>query len=211
MSSAAVSKKYQAGDPSRNRSQVTSAANRSQRMSAAHRIFVNLLTFNTVVTIVNATSMETYGQSCRVDASGFIPGTCSDVEIATTTKLAWISIGQRLSLQWLAESTSTYYVTTCIKSKPTNTGHIALVLLAGNDGFPQCQPLRGAQEIAGMAMVETTVRDEFQDGAYMLTVFADKTMASTPIHVNSDGSTNILIANINQTLMQRMDQQCRLD
>ncbi|KAH9132130.1 hypothetical protein LEN26_007515 [Aphanomyces euteiches] len=73
--------------------------------------------------------------------------------------------------------------------------------MAGCDGFPQCQPPKGAQEIAGMAMVETTVRDEYPNGAFMLTVFADKTMSDSILHTNSDGTTDMLIANINQTLI----------
>ncbi|CAK4956152.1 unnamed protein product [Aphanomyces euteiches] len=52
-----------------------------------------------------------------------------------------------------------------------------------------------------MAMLETTVRDDFQDGVYMLTVFDDKTMSGREIYVNSDDSTELLIANINRTLI----------
>ncbi|KAH9148865.1 hypothetical protein AeRB84_007918, partial [Aphanomyces euteiches] len=102
---------------------------------------------------------------------------------------------------WRAQSSSPYFVTTCIKTKPTNANQVALVLMAGYDGFPQCQPPKGAQEIAGMAMVEATVRDEYPNGAFMLTVFADKTMSDSILHTNSDGTTDMLIANINQTLI----------
>ncbi|KAH9153599.1 hypothetical protein AeRB84_004179 [Aphanomyces euteiches] len=123
------------------------------------------------------------------------------MEIATTTNSAWTAIGQQLALQWQAISSSPYFVTTCIKNKPTNSNQTALLFLAGYDGFPQCQPSNGPEEIAGVAMLETTVRDEFQDGAYMLTVFADKTMVESLLHVNSDGSTDLLIAKINQTLI----------
>ncbi|KAH9153598.1 hypothetical protein AeRB84_004178 [Aphanomyces euteiches] len=52
-----------------------------------------------------------------------------------------------------------------------------------------------------MVMLEATVRDEFQDGFYILTVFTEKTLLESLIHVNSDGSTDLLIANINQTLI----------
>ncbi|KAG9399027.1 hypothetical protein AC1031_012463 [Aphanomyces cochlioides] len=96
---------------------------------------------------------------------------------------------------------SPYFVTTCIKTKPTNSRQIALVLLAGYDHFPLCQPSNGPQEIAGMAMLETTVRDEFPNGVFMLTVFADKIMMDSVVHVNSDSSTDVLIANINRTLI----------
>ncbi|CAK4966922.1 unnamed protein product, partial [Aphanomyces euteiches] len=52
-----------------------------------------------------------------------------------------------------------------------------------------------------MAMLETTVRDDFQDEVYMLTVFDDTTMSGRENHVNSDGSTDLLVANINRTLI----------
>ncbi|CAK4148126.1 unnamed protein product [Aphanomyces euteiches] len=96
---------------------------------------------------------------------------------------------------------SPYFVSTCIKTKPTNSQQIALVLLADYDHFPLCQPSNGRQEIAGVAMLETTVRDEFPSGVFMLTVFADKTMMDNLVHVNSDSSTDRLIANINRTLI----------
>ncbi|CAK5020487.1 unnamed protein product [Aphanomyces euteiches] len=86
-------------------------------------------------------------------------------------------------------------------TKSDQSGQVALVFLAGYYGFPQCQPSNGPQEIAGMAMLETTVRDDFQDGVYMLTVFDDKTMSGREIYVNSDDSTELLIANINRTLI----------
>ncbi|KAG9397857.1 hypothetical protein AC1031_016507 [Aphanomyces cochlioides] len=88
-----------------------------------------------------------------------------------------------------------------IKTKPTLGGEIGVVFLAGYDRFPQCQPSNGPREIAGRAMVETIVRDEFQDDVYMLTLFADTATPETQIHVNSDGSTDLLLAIINQTLI----------
>ncbi|KAH9181810.1 hypothetical protein AeNC1_016214, partial [Aphanomyces euteiches] len=195
-----------------------------KRAKAAVRIMVNLLTFNTIVKITSIivvlasigffyrqkvlddldtdrNAISPYSQSCKVVTNGFILGTCTPVEVATTGAPAWLTIGQRLALQWRAESSSPYFVTTCIKTKPTNANQVALVLMAGCDGFPQCQPPKGAQEIAGMAMVETTVRDEYPNGAFMLTVFADKTMSDSILHTNSDGTTDMLIANINQTLI----------
>ncbi|CAK4089348.1 unnamed protein product [Aphanomyces euteiches] len=133
-------------------------------------------------TATDSKLLQGYGQTCRIDINGFIPGSCTSIEIATTTFSAWTAIGQALALQWVATSTSPYFVTTCIKTKPTNSKQTALIFLAGYDYFPNCQPSNGPQEIAGLAMLETTVRDEFLDGAYMLTVFADKTMSETLTH-----------------------------
>ncbi|KAG9399030.1 hypothetical protein AC1031_012466 [Aphanomyces cochlioides] len=176
-------------------------------MKALGRIILNLVTINSIVWVyatiigVDTNAIQAYSQHCRVDIKGFVPGTCAPVEIATTTESAWIAIGQQLALQWNASPSSPYFVTTCIKEKPTNSHHVALLFIAGYDGFPLCQPPNGPQEIAGIAMLETTIRDEFPNGVYMLTNYADKTMPESDVHVNSDGSMDLLIANINQTLI----------
>ncbi|KAH9152788.1 hypothetical protein AeRB84_004844 [Aphanomyces euteiches] len=197
---------------------------RAKRAKAAWRIFVNLQTLNTIfitsililvlVSIgffkghdilddlsIDYNSLRANGQSCQTNSNGFITGTCTLVEIATTTEPAWTSIGKQLARQWDSSSTSPYFVTTCIKTKPTNSAQSALVFLAGYNGFPKCQPSNGPQEIAGIAMLETTVRDEYADGVYMLTVFTDKIMSESVVYANSDGSTDLLIANISQTLI----------
>ncbi|KAH9153601.1 hypothetical protein AeRB84_004181 [Aphanomyces euteiches] len=150
---------------------------------------------------VDATSLEAHAQASKIDANGFIHGTCHSNEIATTTEDAWTANGQLSAVQWQATMFSPYFVTTYIKTKPTNSRQIALVLLAGYDHFPLCQPSNGRQEIAGMAMLETTVCDEFPIGIFMLPVFADETMIDSVVHVNSDSSTDRLIANINRTLI----------
>ncbi|KAH9152791.1 hypothetical protein AeRB84_004847 [Aphanomyces euteiches] len=145
---------------------------------------------------------QPFGQSCRIDTNGFSRRTCQLLEIATTTEAAWNTIGQQLALTWqTSSSVSPLYVSTCVKTKSDQSGQVALVFLAGYYGFPQCQPSNGPQEIAGMAMLETTVRDDFQDEVYMLTVFDDTTMSGRENHVNSDGSTDLLVANINRTLI----------
>ncbi|KAG9399016.1 hypothetical protein AC1031_012450 [Aphanomyces cochlioides] len=195
----------------------------NNRAKAAGLILVNLVTINSIVTVVTLVMvlaafgvfyrhvvdndlshdiLQPFGQGCRIDANGFNRRTCQLLEIATTTESAWNTIGQQLALTWQASSSlSPLYVSTCVKTKSDQSGQVALVFLAGYHGFPQCQPSNGPQEIAGMAMLETTVRDEFQDGVYMLTVFDDKTVSDSEIHVNSDGSTDLLIANINHTLI----------
>ncbi|CAK4622039.1 unnamed protein product, partial [Aphanomyces euteiches] len=190
----------------------------NNRAKAAGRILVNLATINSIITVVTLVMVlaafgvfhrhivdndlshdvqQPFGQNCRLDANGFSRGTCQLVEIATTTKSAWNTIGQQLALTWRAP----LYVSTCVKTKSDQSGQVALVFLAGSHGFPQCQPSNGPQEIAGMAMLETTVRDEFQDGVYMLAVFDDKTMSGSENRVISDGSTDLLMANLNRTLI----------
>ncbi|KAH9125853.1 hypothetical protein AeMF1_003607 [Aphanomyces euteiches] len=190
----------------------------NNRAKAAGRILVNLATINSIITVVTLVMVlaafgvfhrhivdndlshdvqQPFGQNCRLDANGFSRGTCQLVEIATTTKSAWNTIGQQLALTWRAP----LYVSTCVKTKSDQSGQVALVFLAVSHGFPQCQPSNGPQEIAGVAMLETTVRDEFQDGVYMLAVFDDKTMSGSENRVISDGSTDLLMANLNRTLI----------
>ncbi|KAF0717252.1 Aste57867_2403 [Aphanomyces stellatus] len=151
---------------------------------------------------IDCSEFQNYGRQCRLDAAGFAPNTCSAMEIATTTAAAWTALGKRLALQWHATSAAPYYVTTCIKGSPTagNTGWSALVFLAGYDAFPKCQP-SGAQEIAGLAQTETTVRDDYPNGIYMLAVFADKTMGESTVHVNSDGTTDLVFTNFTRSLV----------
>ncbi|CAK4315782.1 unnamed protein product, partial [Aphanomyces euteiches] len=136
-----------------------------------------------------------------MDSRGFINGTCSAKEVAIAPDPAWTAIGKRLAQQWLAETSSPYFVTTCIKSPKENSGWVALIFLAGYNKFPLCQPSSGPQEIAGMAMSETTIRDEYPDGAFTLTVFADKTMNESVVYVNSDGTSNLVIANFSRSLI----------
>ncbi|CAK4610393.1 unnamed protein product [Aphanomyces euteiches] len=142
-----------------------------------------------------------YGSTCVMDSRGFINGTCSAKEVAIAPDPAWTAIGKRLAQQWLAETSSPYFVTTCIKSPKENSGWVALIFLAGYNKFPLCQPSSGPQEIAGMAMSETTIRDEYPNGAFTLTVFADKTMNESVVYVNSDGTSNLVIANFSRSLI----------
>ncbi|KAH9123014.1 hypothetical protein AeMF1_005897 [Aphanomyces euteiches] len=146
-------------------------------------------------------SMRSYGSTCMMDSNGFIRATCSANEVATVPGAVWAAIGRRLALQWLAETWSPYFVTTCIKSPKKDTYMVALVFLAGYNKFPLCQPPSGPQEIAGMAMVETTVRDEYPNGAYMLTVFADRTMNESVVYENSGNAIDLVIASFNQSLI----------
>ncbi|KAF0699742.1 Aste57867_9711 [Aphanomyces stellatus] len=143
-----------------------------------------------------------YGQSCLVDADGFVANSCSDVEVSTTTPAAWTAVGGLLARQWLATSSAPYFVTTCLTGDPGDpTGWVALIFLAGYDAFPLCQPPGGPQVIAGMAMAETTTRIEHPDGLYMLTVFADQAPGQSVVHVNSDWTTDVVVSNCNQSLI----------
>ncbi|KAF0704555.1 hypothetical protein As57867_007305, partial [Aphanomyces stellatus] len=148
------------------------------------RVLINDVTYST--TYYNA-----YGQNCKLNAHGFEPNSCADFETSTTTAAAWTAIGQRLALQWDAQSSTPFYVTTCIEGPPG--GWAAVIFLASYDSFPECQPAGGPQIIDGMAVSETTVRDDYPDGVYMLMVYNDRTMLTSVEHTNSDGTTDRVI------------------
>ncbi|CAK4130739.1 unnamed protein product [Aphanomyces euteiches] len=157
------------------------------RARAASRIVINLVSLNSVVGItafivimvslgivsndeidvdgINHT-IETDGQTCRLNSLGFAPQTCPSADPA------WTAVGQILATQWQPSSAS-LLVTTCIQRR-TKSRQVALVLLADYARFPPCQPFNSSTaDIFGTAMLETTVRDEFPNGAYMLTLLAD--------------------------------------
>ncbi|KAF0699745.1 Aste57867_9714 [Aphanomyces stellatus] len=159
------------------------------------RVLINDLSYD-------PTYFYAYGQSCRLDDQGFIANTCAAVETHTMTQAAWTAAGVTLARQWLANASSPMFVTTCIEGPPDDeSAWAALVFVAGYDAFPECQPPGGAQEIAGLAMSETTIRDDYPTGAYVLTVYADKTMHDSIEHVNSDGTTDVVIAYTNHSLI----------
>ena len=64
-----------------------------------------------------------------------------------------------LSRQWFVAENQTLMVTACLVGGDL-AGWASLSLIAGTDYFPECLP-QGEQLIAGMAMLETTVRCEF--------------------------------------------------
>ncbi|RHZ29669.1 hypothetical protein DYB37_011564 [Aphanomyces astaci] len=69
------------------------------------------------------------------------------------------------------------------------------------DYFPECLPTE-PQDVAGMAMLETTIRDTHVDGLYFLTLYADLDPSMTVYsYMNSDGTTQNLIDNIKRTLI----------
>ncbi|RHZ38653.1 hypothetical protein DYB26_014046 [Aphanomyces astaci] len=78
------------------------------------------------------------------------------------------------------------------------------------DYFPECLPTE-PQDVAGMAMLETTIRDTHVDGLYFLTLYADLDPSMTVYsYVNSDGTTQNLIENIKRTLIS-VDGQVETD
>ncbi|OQR81058.1 hypothetical protein ACHHYP_16813 [Achlya hypogyna] len=137
-----------------------------------------------------------YGQSCLLNAHGFVPGSCSTMEVATTTTAAWTSIGELLAEHWAASSTP-WFVSTCTVGPPT-TGWVFVVFLGSATTFPSCTPVAGEQPIDGIAKLETANRDEHPLGLYELAILGDAAMAETTEHSNTDGTIVKLLSGMRQ-------------
>ncbi|OQS02986.1 hypothetical protein THRCLA_04693 [Thraustotheca clavata] len=149
---------------------------------------------------------EPYGQNCKLQATGFVPNTCSADEMAAITPQAWTAVGVALAQQWSLElkQAFTLYVTTCIVGGISAVGWANLQFIAGfYNGFPDCLPSTGAQPVAGMMMLETTIRSSHPEGVYMMTLYSDLTpvMQNVEKHVNTDGSVSRLIQNAKRTVI----------
>ncbi|ETV72297.1 hypothetical protein, variant 1 [Aphanomyces astaci] len=145
-----------------------------------------------------------YGKSCVLTTStnGWALHTCDANTAAVAPLNVFDTIGQVLSRQWareLANASGTLHVTTCAMGGTAREGWANLQFIAGYDYFPECLPPL-PQDVAGMAMLETTTRDD--DGVYALIVYADLDPDMTPYtHTNSDGTVQKLIANPQRTLI----------
>ncbi|ETV93813.1 hypothetical protein H310_12377 [Aphanomyces invadans] len=112
-------------------------------------------------------------KSCRLDALGFVPGTCDDEEVQSTGDVAWASIGAQLAMDLLRnESDGQVFVTTCLIGGYENAAWATVMFVVGGDIFPDCHPV-GEQAILGMAALETIGNDDFPFGAYLLSTFSD--------------------------------------
>ncbi|KAF0712024.1 hypothetical protein AaE_012151, partial [Aphanomyces astaci] len=167
--------------------------------------------FKRQVVTVNAQLADTYfwapyGQSCILKSDGFTPNSCDADTTSIIPDKPFTVVGSELAKQWAAELTQaggTLYVTTCI------IGDMIRSMISPNeegigrsyDYFPECLPTE-PQDVAGMAMLETTIRDTHVDGLYFLTLYADLDPSMTVYsYVNSDGTTQNLIDNIKRTLI----------
>ncbi|OQR93480.1 hypothetical protein ACHHYP_02509 [Achlya hypogyna] len=146
-----------------------------------------------------------YGASCILDAAGFVAGTCSAMEVATTeTPAAWAALGRQLAAGWLVPLGAAVKVTTCIVGGTPQTGWVALQFISGYDAFPSCNPTAGGQDVVGMAMLESAnLEDIYPDGAYLLSLFADAASPATVVYNNTDGTSSAVVADIPRVLVGR--------
>ncbi|KAF0687354.1 Aste57867_20877 [Aphanomyces stellatus] len=164
--------------------------------------------FDRLVVSINTQTMTQYwapyGQDCLLDQDGFLPNTCNNNELTVAPAAAFSAIGTILAQQWAAEMTEaggTLKVTTCIIGGTSAVGWANLQFIAGYDYFPSCLPT-APQDVAGMAMLETTIRDNHVDGLYFLTLYADLDPSMTVYaYKNTDGTTQNLIQNPQRTLI----------
>ncbi|KDO26445.1 hypothetical protein SPRG_08248 [Saprolegnia parasitica CBS 223.65] len=135
-----------------------------------------------------------FQQSCRLNAQGFVPHSCSDDERAVLNTVdAWSALGIELALALQVPSTDVYFVTTCLVGCLDETQSAELHLLVGRNAFPACKPVE-EQSVLGMVMVEAAVVDDvFPDGAFLATIFADIAARESVTYINSDGTTNVVL------------------
>ncbi|CAK4138383.1 unnamed protein product [Aphanomyces euteiches] len=114
------------------------------------------------------------------------------------------TVGTVLSQQWskeIAEAGGKLYVTTCVLGGTSDVGWTDMQFIAGYDYFPACLPA-APQDVAGMAMLETTIRDGHVDGLYLITLYSDLDPSMTVYsYANSDGTLQNLMANPKRTLV----------
>ncbi|OQR93889.1 hypothetical protein ACHHYP_02116 [Achlya hypogyna] len=138
-----------------------------------------------------------YGKACKLNAHGWVPSSCTTQQSVATTAAAWTSIGAVLATQWYLElqQATALHITTCLIGGTSAVGWGAIVFVAGYDAFPECLPSNGAQPIAGIAMLDTTVRDG--SGVYFLTLYSDlnSSMQTVIEHTNTDGTTQPIMSN----------------
>ncbi|ETW09288.1 hypothetical protein, variant [Aphanomyces invadans] len=163
--------------------------------------------FNRQVVTVNAQLAETffwapYDQSCMLTSAGLHSCGTATTSIIPTTPFA--AMGTELAKLWnaeLMEAGGMLFITSCVIGGTSNVGWTNLQLIAGYDKFPECLPT-APQDVAGMAMLETTIRDHHADGLYFLTLYSDLDPTMTRFtYVNSDGTTQNLIANVKRMLI----------
>ncbi|OQS05546.1 hypothetical protein THRCLA_02343 [Thraustotheca clavata] len=108
-----------------------------------------------------------------LNAQGFVPGSCTAMEMDATTAAAWSTVSLLLAKHWalVLQQASTLYITTCITGATMEVGWGTLNFAAGYDYYPECLRTTGAQQIAGIALLETAVSDDI--GVYMLTLYSD--------------------------------------
>ncbi|OQS06787.1 hypothetical protein THRCLA_20286 [Thraustotheca clavata] len=150
----------------------------------------------------NPVYWRTFGKNCKVDGNGFVPNTCSfDETNATTTLAVWNAIGIHLGNFLRVPKGKQYPVSFCWQGGSSALGWAVLELLVGYDYYPECCPLNGSQPIAGFVNIESTSRDGYPKGVYLFTGFADRYMNKTISYTATDGTENILVADVTHTVI----------
>ncbi|CAK4717389.1 unnamed protein product [Aphanomyces euteiches] len=143
-----------------------------------------------------------YGQSCALNGAGWVLNTCDAATMAVAPDNIFATVGTVLSQQWskeIAEAGGKLYVTTCVLGGTSDVGWTDMQFIAGYDYFPACLPA-APQDVAGMAMLETTIRDGHVDGLYLITLYSDLDPSMTVYsYANSDGTLQNLMANPKRT------------
>ncbi|KAF0683748.1 Aste57867_24218 [Aphanomyces stellatus] len=178
--------------------------------------------FDRLIISVNTQTAALYwadlAKSCVLSSTGWVANSCDATTLAVMPLPAFTAIGTAMAQQLAAEMKEgggTLKMTTCYIGGTADVGWANLQFIAGYDYYPDCLPA-APQDIAGIAMLETTVwrfemvtsprstsqiRDNHADGLYFLTLYSDLDPAMTVYsYANSDGTLQNLMANPKRTL-----------
>ncbi|KAF0683747.1 Aste57867_24217 [Aphanomyces stellatus] len=163
--------------------------------------------FDRLIISVNAQTAALYwgdlAKSCVLSSTGWVANSCDNMTLAVMPLPAFMAVGVALTQQLAAElkeAGGTLKMTTCFIGGTTDVGWANLQFVAGYDYFPDCLPV-APQDIAGIAMLETTIRDNHVNGLYFMTLYADQDPTMTMYsYINSDGTQQNLMANPKRTL-----------
>ncbi|KAF0683750.1 Aste57867_24220 [Aphanomyces stellatus] len=216
--SAGSAGRNESGKPNEKSTSCQILARVGSNVSAGLLIFLPIVTLAVLVTqgmfdrlVVSVNTQTTglywanYGKSCVLAASGWVPntGSCDAASSAVTPAPAFAAIGTAMAQQLaaeMAEAGGTLHITTCIIGGTAAVGWANLQFVVGYDYFPDCLPT-APQDVAGMAMLETTIRDNHADGLYFLTLYSDLDPTMTILsYANSDGTFQNVMANPKRTL-----------
>ncbi|KAF0683749.1 Aste57867_24219 [Aphanomyces stellatus] len=182
--------------------------------------------FDRLIISVNTQTAVLYwhdlAKSCVLTSSGWVANSYVPVIVQTNERLnertlircdaatlavmplpAFMAIGTAMAQQLASEmheAGGTLKITTCTIGGTSDVGWANLQFIAGYDYFPDCLPT-APQDIASIAMLETTIRDNHVDGLFFLTLYSDLDPTMTILnYANSDGTFQNVMANPKRTL-----------
>ncbi|OQS02992.1 hypothetical protein THRCLA_04691 [Thraustotheca clavata] len=122
---------------------------------------------------------------------------------AQTTTYFWAPFGQNCMLESNGFTPNSTAESETIAPPAWNALGLVLSHQWSLEIAQDCLPASGAQLVAGVAMLETTIRPNHPEGVYLMTLYSDMspTMQSVENHINTDGTVSRLIRNAKRTII----------